>query len=127
MSFTSVKNENYTLISCSVEKLDSTVSPDLKSEIVFQNGKGEKNLVLSLEGVKYIDSSGLSAILVANRLCKGSAGVFVVTGVSESVMKLITISQLDTILNIIQNQKEVEDFIIMENIENDLMDDDATE
>jgi hypothetical protein len=44
----------------------------------------------------------------------------VVTRVQESVMKLITISQLDTILNIIQNANEIEDFIIMDNIENDL-------
>jgi hypothetical protein len=38
-------------------------------------------------------------------------------------MKLITISQLDTVINIIQNPKEIEDFIIMESIENDLLGD----
>lgn len=120
MSFSVDKKENYSTISCQVEKLDSTVSPDLKGEIVFLNGKGEKNLVIDLSGVKYIDSSGLSAILVANRLCKSAQGVLVVTGVQESVLKLITISQLDSILNIIQNAREIEDFIIMESIEKDL-------
>ncbi len=120
-SFSTAKKDNYSAISCAVEKLDSTVSPDLKAEIVFLNGRGEKNMVIDLSGVKYIDSSGLSAILVANRLCKGTGGVLVITGISESVMKLITISQLDTVINIIQNQKEIEDFIIMESIENDLL------
>lgn len=122
-SFTTVKKENYSAITSSVDKLDSTVSPDLKAEIVFLNGRGEKNMVIDLSGVKYIDSSGLSAILVANRLCKGTGGVLVITGISDSVMKLITISQLDTVINIIQNQKEIEDFIIMESIENDLLGD----
>lgn len=120
-SFTTEKKNNYSAISCAVEKLDSTVSPDLKAEIVFLNGRGEKNMVINLSGVKYIDSSGLSSILVANRLCKGSGGVLVITGISDSVMKLITISQLDTVINIIQNQKEIDDFIIMESIENDLL------
>jgi anti-sigma B factor antagonist len=120
-SFKTEKKDNYSTVSCGVEKLDSTVSPDLKAEIVFINGRVEKNMVIDLTGVKYIDSSGLSAILVANRLCKGTGGVLVITGISESVMKLITISQLDTVINIIQNPKEIEDFIIMESIENDLL------
>lgn len=122
-SFSTEKKDNYSLILCAVEKLDSTVSPDLKAEIVFLNGRGEKNMVIDLTGVKYIDSSGLSSILVANRLCKGTGGVLVITGISDSVMKLITISQLDTVINIIQNPKEIEDFIIMESIENDLLGD----
>lgn len=120
MSFSVEKKDNYVIIKTQAEKLDSTVSPDLKAEIVFQNGKGEKNLVLDLGDVKYVDSSGLSAILVANRLCKSCQGVLVVTGVQDSVMKLITISQLDTILNIILNPREIDDFIMMENIEKDL-------
>lgn len=120
MSIVTEKKENYVLIRPGIDKLDSTVSPDLKAEIVFQNGKGEKNIVLDLTDVKFIDSSGLSAILVANRLCNSCQGVLVITSVQDSVLKLITISQLDTILNIIQNPKEIDDFIIMENIEKDL-------
>lgn len=120
MSFTVEKKEHYVLIRPELEKMDSTVSPDLKAEIVFQNGKGEKNLVIDLSEVKYIDSSGLSAILVANRLCKSCHGVLVLTGVNDSVMKLISISQLDSILNIIQNPNEIVDFILMNNIENEL-------
>lgn len=120
MSFTVEKKEHYVLIRPEVEKMDSTVSPDLKAEIVFQNGKGEKNLVIDLSEVKYIDSSGLSAILVANRLCKSCRGVLVLTRVNDSVMKLISISQLDSILNIIQNPNEIVDFILMDNIENEL-------
>lgn len=120
MSFQVKKNDHYLLLKSTVENLDSSISPDLKAEIVFQNGKGEKNIVIDLKDVKYIDSSGLSAILVANRLCKSCQGVLVLTGVNDSVMKLITISQLDSILNIIQNPNEIIDYIIMSNIENDL-------
>jgi len=53
-----------------------------------------------LSKCRYCDSSGLSAILVANRLCKNATGTFVLTGLNDAVERLITISQLDTVLNI---------------------------
>jgi anti-anti-sigma regulatory factor len=37
---------------------------------------------------------------VANRLCKNANGTFVLTGLNDAVERLITISQLDTVLNI---------------------------
>jgi anti-sigma B factor antagonist len=124
MSFISDKKENYTCISAQVDKLDSLVSPDLKAEIVYQNGNGERNLVIDLQQVKYIDSSGLSAILVAHRLCKNLKGTLIITGMNDNVKKLITISQLDSVLNIIQNPNEITDFILMDNLENDMSESD---
>jgi anti-anti-sigma factor len=47
---------------------------------------------------KYCDSSGLSAILVANRLCKDTNGQFVLCGLQVNVQKLIEIAQLDKVL-----------------------------
>ncbi len=43
---------------------------------------------------------GLVRSLVANRLCKNANGTFVLTGLNDAVERLITISQLDTVLNI---------------------------
>jgi hypothetical protein len=37
-------------------------------------------------------------------------------------MKILQICQLDTVLNIIHNENEIEDFIIMSNIAQDLLD-----
>ena len=82
------------------EKLDTHIAPTLKSELVLVSGNGEKNIVLDLGSCRYCDSSGLSAILVANRLCKNANGTFVLTGLNDAVERLITISQLDTVLNI---------------------------
>ena len=78
------------------------------------------NIIIDLSDTRYCDSSGLSAILVANRLCKNSEGVFVLCGLQRSVSKLISISQLDTILNITPTLNEAVDFLAMETIEKDL-------
>ena len=100
MEFKIEKLENYTLIQILEEKLDTHIAPTLKSELVLISGNGEKNIVLDLSKCRYCDSSGLSAILVANRLCKNANGTFVLTGLNDAVERLITISQLDTVLNI---------------------------
>ena len=111
MEFNIDKLDNYTLIKVLEEKLDTHIAPTLKSELVLVSGNGEKNIVLDLDNVRYCDSSGLSAILVANRLCKNANGTFVLTGLNEAVERLITISQLDTVLNITNSVKEGEELI----------------
>jgi len=106
MDFKIEKRDNYTLIQLLDEKLDTHIAPNLKSELVLISGNGEKNIILDLSNSRYCDSSGLSAILVANRLCKNAKGTFVLTGLNEAVERLITISQLDTVLNIVGSVDE---------------------
>ncbi len=120
MSISTTKHEKYALVKVDLEKLDGTKSPDLKSQFVLLSNEGVKNIVLDLSMVKYSDSSGLSAILVANRLCKNAQGTFVLFGVQPSVMKLITISQLDSILNITNTQSEAEDLVFMNEVSSNL-------
>lgn len=106
MSFQIEKTDKYTVIRLLAEKLDSNLAPALKSELVVLNTDGVKSIVIDLSQTRYCDSSGLSAILVANRLCKNSNGMFVLTGLQEPVKKLISISQLDTILHITATMAE---------------------
>jgi len=114
MEFNIEKRDKYTLIQVQDEKLDTHIAPSLKSEMVLISGNGEKNIVLDLVKCKYCDSSGLSAILVANRLCKNANGTFVLCGLNEAVERLITISQLDSVLNISETVDEAEGVIDVE-------------
>ena len=100
MNFKINREENHAIIASHVEKLDAMNAPELKSELVLLNKNGVNSIVLDLGNTRYCDSSGLSAILTANRLCKDSGGHFVLSGLQESVMKMISIAQLDKVLNI---------------------------
>jgi len=117
MNFEIEKHDKYTLIKVRVEKLDSNIAPALKSELVVLNSDGVKNIIIDLTETRYCDSSGLSAILVANRLCKNAKGAFVLTGLQEPVKKLISISQLDTILSIASSPVEAVDMLLLEEVE----------
>ena len=111
MEFKIDKQEKFTVIQVLVDKLDTHIAPSLKSELVLIAGNGERNIILDLSNCRYCDSSGLSAILVANRLCKNANGTFVLTGLQTAVERLITISQLDTVLNITSSLEGAVDFI----------------
>lgn len=120
MNFEIEKKDNYAVVRVKAEKLDSQISPSLKSELVVLNADEFNNIIIDLSDTRYCDSSGLSAILVANRLCKNSGGIFVLCGLQRSVSKLISISQLDTILNITPMLDEAVDLLALETIEKDL-------
>jgi len=120
MKFTLDKTERYTIFKLHEENLNSILAPDLKSEFVFFSNEGVRNLILDLADVKYVDSSGLSAILTANRLWK-DYGCFVLTGANHpAVKKLIEISRLESILTIIPTNEEAIDYVFMEDIEKEL-------
>lgn len=127
MKYSLDKQDKYTLLQLNEENLNSLMAPDLKSEFVFLRNEGVKNLILDLGNVKYVDSSGLSAILTANRLWK-DYGSFILTGIAHpAVQKLITISRLETILTIIPTIEESIDYVFMEEIEKELTSDQEEE
>jgi len=98
MKYSVDKNDNYSILQLEEDNLNSLIAPNLKSEFVFLRNEGVQNLIFDLSAVKYVDSSGLSAILTANRLWK-DFGSFILTGVAHpSVQKLIEISRLESIL-----------------------------
>lgn len=106
MDFEIIKIEDYTLIKVLSDRLDTNIAPDLKSELVLLNTNGERNIILDVSQCTYCDSSGLSAILVANRLCEDSIGTFILTGLQVDVEQIIRISMLHTVLIITKTIEE---------------------
>lgn len=105
------KKDKYVVVSTTATMLNTTNAPDLKSEFVLLTNDGVKNIILDINSCEYCDSSGLSAILVANRLCEQLEGNFVITGLQTEVESLIKISLLDTILNIKKSIDEAEAYM----------------
>ncbi|MBX7240715.1 MAG: STAS domain-containing protein [Bacteroidia bacterium] len=120
MKFEKNLEELYTSITILEEKLDSRIAPILKGEFVMLNTEGVRSIILNLTHIKYVDSSGLSAILIGHRLCEDSGGAFVLCHLNEHVEKLVHISQLNSFLNIISTEKEAIEAIFMAEMESQL-------
>lgn len=106
MNFTSDVRNNVVVVTSMVDKLDTHTAPDLKSVFTFENKNGHNKMLLDLSKTKFCDSSGLSAILVGNRLCKDTNGAFAIAGVQPVVHKMIEIAQLDRVFRIFQSVEE---------------------
>lgn len=124
MKFSVENQEKYSVVVSDVEKLDSLSAPDLKTEIVYLTKSGVRNIIVDLSNSRYCDSSGLSALLTGNRLCKDIGGTFAISGLQPAVEKLVNISQLGSVFNITPTRNEAVDFVMMEEIERELGDED---
>lgn len=102
-----VNQQNATaVIKTNVEKLNAANAPELKAELVLLNKGSINNIIIDMSKTKYCDSSGLSAILVANRLCKDTNGKFVLCGLNDNVSKLVSIAQLDKVFTIVASEAD---------------------
>lgn len=112
MNFNIRKEAGFACIKVLRERLDSFISPELKAELVMLASNKEGNIILDLEECSYCDSSGLSAILVGNRLCEELEGTFIICNLSQNVEKMVKLAMLDTILMIAVNLEEAEKLLV---------------
>ncbi|MGY8926853.1 MAG: STAS domain-containing protein [Flavobacteriales bacterium] len=102
-----VSRENSTaIVKTNVDKLNASNTSGLKAELLLLSKNSVNNIVIDMTKTKYCDSSGLSAILVANRMCRDTNGKFVLCGLQSNVMKMIEIAQLDRVLTIVSTEIE---------------------
>jgi anti-sigma B factor antagonist len=96
------KSGTATILKIKERKLDATVSPDLKGEFLVLCKPSLKELVIDLTDVEFCDSSGLSALLIAERKMRENGGAVKLAGVQKKVMSLIKISHLDRAFQIFE-------------------------
>jgi anti-sigma B factor antagonist len=78
------------------------VKEDLKS---FYNTPGTR-LILNLEGIKYIDSSGFGVFLSLLKTATHNKGIFKICGISNEVMELFKLLQLHNVFTLYTNLDE---------------------
>jgi len=100
MKFDVTKNGSSAVITLKERKLDVSVSPELKGEFILLCRPTLKSLVIDLTAVEFCDSSGLSALLIADRQMRQHNGEIKLVGVHKKVLSLLKISQLDKVFPI---------------------------
>ncbi len=100
MKFDVEKNGKATVFRLKERKLDSTISPELKGEFLLLCKPKVDSLVVDLAEVEFCDSSGLSALLIADRKMKEHGGKVRLINVHKKVSSLLKISMLDRLFDI---------------------------
>lgn len=97
MKFDVEKNGTSAVLTIKERKLDVSISPELKGEFILLCRPQVKSLIVDLSAVEFCDSSGLSALLIAERQMRQHGGQVKLVGVHKKVLSLLKISQLDKV------------------------------
>ncbi|MFN0159574.1 MAG: STAS domain-containing protein [Bacteroidota bacterium] len=100
MKFETTKNGPATTLKLKERKLDSSISPELKGEFLLLCKPKVQMLIVDLADVEFCDSSGLSALLIADRKMKEHGGTVRLVNVHKKVASLLKISMLDRVFDI---------------------------
>ena len=101
MNFETKRIGDITIFKLNEKRLDTNISGLLKGEFtLLLKVEGINKLIIDLSEVETCDSSGLSALLVANRTLNTSNGSIRLVAPSEKVLTLIKITQLDRVLRV---------------------------
>jgi anti-sigma B factor antagonist len=88
-------------------ELDMASAPLLQEAIEDAEGKERSTLVLDLQQLRFIDSTGLRTILWARERCQDRAQEFALTPGSQQVQRLLAISGAGEYLRIIGTADEL--------------------
>lgn len=99
MNFEVYKKDGITVFKLNEKRLDTNISGLVKSEFTtLLKIENVEKFIVDLSQVENCDSSGLSALLVANRIINSNGGNIIITSTSEKVLQLIRITQLNRVL-----------------------------
>lgn len=97
--------KGFTVISVKGE-LDINSSPDLKAVLTKLIDKKIFQMMVNLEGVTYIDSSGLATLIETVQHVRKGNGVMSLVGMSAKIKNLFEITKLDRLFKIYSTQEE---------------------
>lgn len=87
-------------------EVDVYTSPVLKSYIVSAVDDGCTDLVVDLEAVSFIDSSGLGVLVSGLRRVKEQSGTMRLVCTRENILKIFRITGLDKVFPVYANSDE---------------------
>lgn len=107
MNYETKRVGDITVFKLNEKRLDTNISGLLKGEFtMLLKVEGVNKLIIDLSNVESCDSSGLSAILVANRIISANEGHIRLAAPSEKVQTLIKITQLDRVLPVSESVEQ---------------------
>ena len=87
-------------------KLDTSTSPEAVAKIGNLLDDGQKKIILNLENLNYLSSSGLRVFLVLAKRLKSSGGIIKLCCPNDVVKDILDISGFDTIIDVRNTEEE---------------------
>jgi anti-sigma B factor antagonist len=94
------KRDKIDIITFTVDRINALITEDLRDEIgkVFQNGSSK--VIISLQNVKYIDSSGFGCLLAIMKAARNNFCTLKFASPEPAVMEVLKTLYLNTVFEI---------------------------
>ncbi|QIZ70073.1 STAS domain-containing protein [Oxynema aestuarii] len=85
--------------------LDATQASQLRREIAHCLEKETEIVLVNLEQVAFIDSSGLGALVSALKMVRNSGGALFICSINDQVRMLFDLTSMDRVFKIYENEE----------------------
>ncbi|HEY4992447.1 MAG TPA: STAS domain-containing protein [Nakamurella sp.] len=86
-------------------RLDSVEAAGLRLELARVRDLGARTLIIDLVGVRFIDSAGLAALVVARREAQSAGGdVVLVRPASPEALRVFRLTQFDEVFRLVDSR-----------------------
>ena len=103
------KINGYSVIFIQEERIDAHNSGELKAYILHLIEQGEVNIIIQLENVRFIDSSGLGALLSGYKNAIAKSGKLALACCKQQVISMFELTRLNRVFEIYSDLKEAFD------------------
>jgi anti-sigma B factor antagonist len=100
------KINGFSVLTLQDERIDAHNSDDLKSCLLQMIESGEKHIIIQLGHVRFIDSSGLGALLFGNKHIIAKSGKLVLTNIQQQVLSMFELTRLNRVFEIYADLNE---------------------
>lgn len=94
------KDNNFLIIALQGNLIGKEQVGELFNEIDFELNEGVENIIIDLEDMQYLNSTGLSIFIQILTKVRNNGGDVVVVNVPEKINKLLVITKLNSVFNI---------------------------
>ena len=83
---------------------------ELKQSIFkLLDGDDVKSLIIDMNGISYMDSSGIGALVAGQKKVKTKAGKFALLNIRDEVLNILKLATLDQFFTIYESESEIPD------------------
>ena len=94
------KINGYSVLTIQDERIDAHNSSELKENLLRMIEAGEKRIIVDLGHVRFIDSSGLGALLSGNKHVIAKSGKFALANIQQQVLSMFELTRLNRVFDI---------------------------
>jgi anti-sigma B factor antagonist len=93
-------------------RLDATTSPDVRETLQQLLEKDQPKIIVDLQEVPFIDSSGLASLVSGLRLAREKDGIIALSGIQPQAQTVFRLTMLDRIFPIHPTYNEAKQSLI---------------